>query len=67
MNRLKILPILLYLWFIFKYGVNFPFLDDWTGIIPLVKQLYIKKLTLMSIWLQHTENRMFFPNIVLAP
>lgn len=71
MNKLKqilplsfiIMPILLYLWFINKYGVNFPFLDDWTGIVPLVKEFYIKKLTIESLWSQHTENRMFFPNI----
>lgn len=61
---LVMLPIVIYVIYVYFDGVNMLFLDDWTGIVPLVRASYSGHLTLNLLWGQHNESRMFFVNFI---
>jgi Bacterial Ig domain len=58
------LPALLYLWVIHHYGVNVVYGDQWAD-VKLIGQSYSGSLHLSALWAQHTDNRIFFPNLIV--
>jgi hypothetical protein len=58
------LPILGYFGLILHYGVNDIYEDQWSD-IALIKQSYIHTFDWNSLWSQHNENRIFFPNLLV--
>ncbi|HXW34196.1 MAG TPA: Ig-like domain-containing protein [Acidimicrobiales bacterium] len=63
-------PIIVYLWFLHAYGVNAIFYDQWVNVALLThshffQDNYSGHTTLASLWIQHNENRMLFPNLVV--
>ncbi len=62
---LCLLPPLALLALIRQYGVNVPVTDDWS-VVRLLARLDHGHLTLASLWAQHFESRVFFPNLALV-
>ncbi|MGH9028438.1 MAG: hypothetical protein ACRDV4_02335 [Acidimicrobiales bacterium] len=52
-------PVLAYFWLIQHYGVNAIWYDQWDDIRVIVHP------TLSNLWLQHNEDRIFFPNLIV--
>ena len=59
-----VIPIGLYFWLIHHYGVNVVFLDQW-GDVGIVRHSYTGNLTLGTLWSQHGEQRLLFPNLIV--
>jgi hypothetical protein len=59
------IPALSYLWMIHAYGVNVIFVDEWDD-ITLIGQAFSGTLHLSTLWAQHNENRIFFPNLIVV-
>ena len=57
-------PILGYFLLIFHYGVNVPYQDGWSD-ITVIHQCYSHPLSCGTIWTQHNEDRLLFPNLVV--
>ncbi|MHB8325167.1 MAG: hypothetical protein ACYDEA_08515 [Candidatus Dormibacteria bacterium] len=53
-----------YLSFVYYFGVNVPFQDEWAVVI-LYRLTVRGQLTLTALWTQHNENRMLFPNLLM--
>ena len=58
------LPIVGYFCFIFHYGVNVPYQDGWSD-ITVIHQCYSHPLSCGTLWTQHNEDRILFPNLVV--
>lgn len=58
------IPIGSYFWLIHHYGVNVVFLDQW-GDVGIVRHSYSGNLTLGTLWSQHGEQRILFPNLIV--
>jgi hypothetical protein len=58
------LPVVAYFWFIHHYGVNVVWGDQWAD-INIIGQAHAGTLSVTSLWSQHFENRIFFPNLVV--
>ncbi len=58
------IPAVSYLWMIHAYGVNVIFADQWDD-VALIGHAYSGSLHFSSLWSQHYENRIFFPNLVV--
>ena len=56
-------PIFLYLYYLFKFGVDVPFLDQWL-FVPLLKAYYSHENWLPMLFEQHNEHRLVFPRLV---
>jgi hypothetical protein len=54
------LPIAAYFWLIHHYGVNTIWLDQWYNI-----DLIGHPLSFGALWAQHSEHRVFFPNLIV--
>lgn len=61
---LMALAAVAYVGFIYRYGVNVPFQDEW-AIVILYRSVVHGHLTLTALWTQHNENRMLFPNLLM--
>jgi hypothetical protein len=57
-------PVVVYFWFIWEYGVSVPYQDDW-ALVPLVRLLNQGHLSLAAVWAQHLQNRVLFPNLLM--
>ena len=53
-----------YLWMIHAYGVNVVFADQWDD-VALIGHAHSGTLHLSTLWSQHYENRIFFPNLIV--
>ncbi len=53
-----------YLGFVYYFGVNVPFQDEWAVVI-LYRSTVHGRLSLAQLWTQHNENRMLFPNLLM--
>ncbi len=53
-----------YLGFVYYFGVNVPFQDEWAVVI-LYRSAVHGRLSLAQLWTQHNENRMLFPNLLM--
>jgi hypothetical protein len=61
---LLLLPILASLSYIFIFGVNVPFWDEW-GFTPVLNDFYTSHLSFDDLFQQHNEHRIFFPQLVM--
>ncbi len=63
------LPIIFIAVYIWKFGVNIPFMDQW-GVVRLLRKAEQGGLTMIDLFTQHNEHRPFFPRLIwlaLAP
>ena len=58
------IPAVSYLWMIHGYGVNVVFADQWDDVV-LIGHAFSGTLHLSTLWTQHYENRIFFPNLIV--
>jgi hypothetical protein len=58
------IPAVSYLWMVHTYGVNVIVVDQWDD-ITLIGQAFSGTLHLSTLWAQHNENRIFFPNMIV--
>ncbi len=58
------LPVAAYFWFIHHYGVNTIWNDQWDD-VNVIQHSYSGTLGLGTLWMQHNENRIFFPNLIV--
>ena len=58
------LPLCAYFWLINHYGANLLWHDQWDD-INLISHSYSHTLSLNTLWAQHNENRIFFPNLIV--
>ncbi len=56
-------PAAIYLWLIQRFSVNVVFVDQWSD-VSLIGRSYHGTLTFGSLWAQHNENRLLFPNLL---
>jgi hypothetical protein len=56
-------PIAAYFWLIQHYAVNVIQADQWSD-VQLIGRSHSGALSLGSLWAQHNENRIFFPNLI---
>ena len=59
-----VIPVASYFWLIHHYGVNDVYLDQW-GDVGIMRHSYTGTLTLGTLWSQHGEERLLFPNLVV--
>jgi len=59
-----IAPILIDLFFIYKYGVNCVYADQWE-IVPLFDKLYSGTISFTDLFAQHNEHRILLPRLVM--
>lgn len=60
---LAILPALFLAMLVYKYGVNFPYWDQWV-IGSLFIKLHSNSLTFIDLFAQQNESRLFFPRLI---
>ena len=60
------IPPAVVLYFIYLYGVDVPWLDDWDVLPDLSQQVMTGHLTLAALWQQHNEHRIVIPRIAMA-
>ena len=58
------IPAASYLWMIHADGVNVVFGDQWDD-VALIGHAYSGTLHFSTLWSQHYENRIFFPNLIV--
>ena len=58
------IPAVSYLWMIHADGVNVIFADQWDD-VALIGHAFSGTLHLSTLWAQHYENRIFFPNLIV--
>ena len=57
-------PVLAYFWFVDHFGLNTIWIDQRSD-LTLISHVYSGHLTLSTLWAQHTENRILFPNLIV--
>jgi hypothetical protein len=57
-------PVLAYFWFVDHFGLNTIWIDQW-GDLGIISHAYSGHLTLSTLWAQHTQNRIIFPNLIV--
>jgi hypothetical protein len=63
-NIIILLPLILVIFFVYKYGITVPVLDQWE-LVPLLEKMHNHSLTATDLWAQHNEHRIIFPQIVM--
>ena len=58
------IPAVVYLWMIHAYGVNVITNDQWSD-VALIDHAHSGTLQFSTLWAQHNENRIFFPNLIV--
>jgi hypothetical protein len=58
------LPVVAYLLFVRHYAVNMVWLDQWSD-LSLISHSYSNTLSVGTLWAQHTQDRIFFPNLIV--
>lgn len=61
---LALIPPAFLAWFIYRFGVDVPFADQW-DFVPLLDQMYSWRLTLQTLISQHNEHRLLFPKMIM--
>lgn len=59
------IPPLSILYFIARYSVNIPYMDQWDGMIELLSAMKDGSLSFSHLWTQHNEHRLFFPKLIM--
>jgi hypothetical protein len=57
-------PVAGYFWLIHRYSLNVILADQWDDVV-VINHSYSHLLDWSSLWAQHNENRIFFPNLVV--
>ncbi len=57
-------PVAAYFWFIGHFGVNVIVGDQWDD-VTVIRHSYAGTLTFATLWTQHNENRILFPNLIM--
>jgi hypothetical protein len=57
-------PVLAYFWFVYSYGVNAIYEDQWSD-VALIRDFYAHGFSWSALWAQHNDNRIFFPNLIV--
>ena len=57
-------PVLAYFWFVDHFGLNTIWIDQWND-LGVISRRYSGHLTFSTLWAQHTDNRILFPNLVV--
>jgi hypothetical protein len=60
----SLLPVFLSANFVWRFGVDVPFWDEW-ALVPLLRALHDGQLSLAALVAQHNEHRLFFPRAVM--
>ncbi len=63
---LALAPLGFLLYWIFRFSINMPWLDEW-DLAPTLQQAYAGALTLRDLFAQHNESRILFPRLILIP
>ncbi len=58
-----LVPVAFTSYLVCAYGVNVPFIDDWT-IVPTLQHIHEHTFRISDLWAQHYEHRIFFSNLV---
>ncbi len=58
------LPLIGCLWLLRLYSVNVIFGDQWDD-VTVIAHSYVHLFDWSSLWAQHNENRIFFPNLIV--
>lgn len=59
------LPLIGYFWFLQRYSLNAVLADQWSD-VNVIKASYVDFFPWGPMWVQHFENRIFFPNIIVV-
>jgi hypothetical protein len=59
------LPLVAYFWFLQHYSLNAVLADQWSD-VNVIKASYVHFFPWGPMWVQHFENRVFFPNIIVV-
>lgn len=62
---LIILPIIVGAIYIYLFGVNVPFWDQWDVVPLFLEKFFNAELTIFDLFSQHNESRLFFPRIIM--
>jgi hypothetical protein len=57
-------PVIGYFWMLWDYAVNVVVGDQWSD-VALIGRSYHRPFDWSSLWAQHTENRILFPNLIV--
>jgi hypothetical protein len=57
-------PAAVYAWFVHAYTLNAVYWDQWRD-VSLIEASYDGRLSFATLWAQHNENRMLFPNLLV--
>jgi hypothetical protein len=57
-------PVFGYLWMLHRYSVNVIVADQWDD-LTVIGNSYTHSFDWGSLWAQHNENRIFFPNLIV--
>lgn len=60
---LSLLPILYVGFYIYRFGLNFPFYDQW-GVVAHLMDRYAGKMSFFTLMSQANEHRPFFPRLI---
>ena len=58
------IPVVVYLAFLVHYQVNTMWQDQWDD-VPVIRQSFHHFPDWSSLWLQHVDNRVLFPNLIV--
>ena len=59
------LPVVAYIVFLQHYQVNAMWQDQWDD-VPVIRQSFLHFPDWSSLWVQHVDNRILFPNLVVV-
>jgi len=59
------LPVVGYFWMIARYSVNVIYQDQWSD-ITVIQHSHSRLIDWGTLWAQHNENRIFFPNLIVT-
>jgi hypothetical protein len=57
-------PVLGYLWFVHRYSIDAMVGDQWDD-VTVIRLSYLHGFDWSSLWSQHNENRILFPNLIV--
>ena len=58
-------PVLLASWYVYVYGVNIAWEDQFFSLAPVFERWHDGNLRLDDFWEQHNEHRLFLPRIIM--
>ncbi|AKB35859.1 hypothetical protein MSSAC_1269 [Methanosarcina siciliae C2J] len=62
---LIVAPVIIGIFYIYKFGIDVPYWDQWDEVPIFLEKLSMSHLTIFDLIAQHNESRPFFPNIIM--